>query len=87
LAAEEDLRIAQKPIKLFTGDAFGFLPYLSVISINNIDGKFMPIDYSYDTMTNVLKLKLLELYSAEISDLSYKFTLDYGTTVKPTITS
>jgi hypothetical protein len=85
IAAEEELRIAQKPLKIFTGDAYGFIDYLSVLNINNIGSKFMPIEYSYNTKSNVTKLKSLELFSEEISDIDYKLTLDYGTTVKPTI--
>lgn len=85
LAAEEELRIAQKPMKVFIGDVYGFIPYLSIININNITGKFLPIEYSYDTITNICKLKNLELFSPEISDLIYTFTFDYGNVVKPTI--
>lgn len=87
IAAEEQLRIAQKPLKEFTGDLYGYLPYLCVLSINNISGKFMLLDYSYDTIENITSIKALELYASEISDLIYKFTYDYGNTVKPTITS
>lgn len=87
IAAEEQLRISQKPTKVFSGDLYGFLPYLCVLSINGLRGEFMVIEYSYDTIENVTKVKLLELFSAEIPDLIYKFTSDYGQTVKPTITS
>ena len=45
----------------------------------------MPIEYSYDTFSNISTIKSLELFSAEISDLVYKPTFDYGNTVKPTI--
>jgi hypothetical protein len=85
IAAEEELRIGQKPLKQFTGSIFGYLPYLSFIAINNLNGKFFPIEYSYDTKANIVDFKLLELYSAEIPDIMYKFTFDYGNTVKPTI--
>jgi hypothetical protein len=87
IAAEEELRISQKPLKIFKGSVYGQLPYLSVININNITGKFMFIEYSHDTMTNISQLKLLELYSEEVTDLIYKFTTDYGNVVKPTIVS
>lgn len=84
IAAEEELRIAQKPLKVFRGSVFGFIPYLSLIDVNGV-GKFMPIEYSYDTSRNVINLKLLELYSAEMPDILYKPSFDYGNTVKPTI--
>jgi hypothetical protein len=85
IAAEEELRISQKPLKIFDGSVYGQLPYLSVIEINGINTFFMPIEYSYDTMTNISKMKFLELFCPEISDLVYKFTFDYGNVVKPTI--
>ena len=86
IATEEELRISQRPLKIFDGSTYGQLPYLSVISINGLDGVYMPIEYSYDTIRNVAKMKLLELFCPEISDLIYKFTYDYGNVVKPTIT-
>lgn len=85
IAAEEELRISQVPTKIFSGSVYGYLPYLSLISINNISGKFMPAEYSYDTFSNICNIKLLELYSKEISDILYNFTFDFGNTVKPTI--
>jgi hypothetical protein len=85
ISAEDELRIAQKPMKLFSGDIFGYNSYISVCSINKISGKFMPIDWKYDTYSNISSLKLLELYSPELNDIEYIKTLDYGQTVKPTI--
>jgi hypothetical protein len=87
IAAEDLLRIQQKPAKIFSGDIYGYLPYLSVISINNVLGKFMPIEYSFNTLTNMINIKLLEGFTDELNDIEYKYTLDYGNTVKPTITS
>ena len=85
IAVEEELRISQKPLKKFTGSTFGHIPYLSIIKIDNISGKFMPIEYSYDTFSNISTIKSLELFASEISDLVYNKTFDYGETVKPTI--
>ena len=85
IAAEDELRLGQKPLKVFSGNIFGFLPYLSFLQINSINGRFFPIEYSYDTVNNQIKLKVLELYAEEIPDIMYKFTYDYGTVVRPTI--
>jgi hypothetical protein len=85
ISAEEELRIAQKPLKIFSGDIFGYIDYLSVINVNNIGDKFMPIEWNYDTKRNVTTVKLLELFAEEISDIKYTFTPDFGNTVKPTI--
>ena len=85
IAAEDELRLGQKPLKVFSGNVFGYLPYLSFLQINSINGRFFPIEYSYDTVNNQIKLKVLELYAEEIPDILYKFTYDYGTVVRPTI--
>jgi len=85
IAVEDELRLGQKPLKVFSGNIFGFLPYLSFLQINSINGRFFPIEYSYDTVNNQIKLKVLELYAEEIPDIKYLFTYDYGSTVKPTI--
>ncbi len=87
IATEETLRIAQRPTKKFIGSFFGYQSYLSSIEINNISGKFMPIEWSYDTYTNIGTQKLLQLFSGEIPDIDYNLTFDYGETVKPTIVS
>lgn len=84
IAAEEELRIAQRPMKVFSGDFYGYIPYLSLITINNI-GKFMPIEWSYNTKTNITTCKSLELFVAELTDIVYSYTIDYGNVVKPTI--
>lgn len=85
IAAEEELRIQQKPLQIFTGDAYGYIPYLSITNINNVGTKFMPIEWEYDTVRNITKVKFLELYAAEINDIDYKFTFDYGNVTRPTI--
>ena len=85
ISSEEILRISQKPTKIFTGSVYGYIPYLSVTSIDNIVGKFSPIEYEFDTFRNICRVKYLELFSAEVYDILYNFTPDYGNTVKPTI--
>lgn len=87
IAVEDILRISQSPAKVFNGDVYGFVPYLSIISIDSINGKFMPIEWSFNTLTNTTSLKLLEGFTDELNDIDYKYTLDYGQTTKPTITS
>lgn len=47
----------------------------------------MPIEWSYNTKSNIVTLKLLEGFTTELNDIKYTLTLDYGNTVKPTITS
>jgi hypothetical protein len=85
IAAEDALRASQLPSKIFSGNVFGYLPYMSLINIDGVTGKFMPIEYSFDTKNNITSLKSLELFGDELTDIDYKFAYDYGTTVKPTI--
>lgn len=87
ICAEDVLRINQRPMQIFSGGVYGFLPYLSVVAINNIQGVFMPIEYNYNTFTNIGEIKFLQLLSGDIPDITYKYTFDYGETVKPTIVS
>lgn len=86
ISAEDDLRIQSAPVKLFSGDIFGQIPYLSVISINNVFGLFMFIEYSYDIKENILSGKMMQMYNNELGDILYDFSYDYGNnTIKPTI--
>jgi len=86
ISAMDDLRIQSNPIKVFSGSIFGQIPYMSVITIDNITGLFMPIEYDYDYKTNKSQVKLLEFYNTDIADIQYTVSPDYGNnTVKPTI--
>ena len=86
ISAMDDLRIQSNPIKLFSGSIYGQIPYMSVITIDNITGLFMPIEYDYDYKTNKSQVKLLEFYNTDIADIQYTISSDYGNnTVKPTI--
>lgn len=87
IAVEDVLRLQQKPQKLFTGDIYGFMPYLSVVNIDNLEGKFLPIEWSFDALKNTTSVKLLQFFGDELNDIDYKYTLDYGNTTKVTITS
>jgi len=86
ISAMDDLRIQSNPIKLFTGDIYGYIPYLSVVTIDNIVGLFMPIEWDYDYKNNITKVKLLQFYNTDIADIQYTISPDYGNnTVKATI--
>jgi hypothetical protein len=86
IMGEETLRISANPARVFSGDVFGYVPYLSLFTINGVTGKFIATAYSYNTAKNIITLKLLQIFGAELDDdIDYEFTLDYGTVVKPTI--
>ena len=79
------MRMFPSPTRLFSGDIFGHIDILSVIEINNIPGYFMILGYSYNTKENIISLELQEIKGAELDDIDYIKTIDYGNTVKPTI--
>jgi hypothetical protein len=46
----------------------------------------MPIEWDYDYKNNITKIKLLQFYNTDLSDIQYTVSPDYGNnTVKPTI--
>jgi hypothetical protein len=86
ISAMDDLRIQANAIKVFSGSIYGEIPYMSVITINNIVGYFMPIEYDYDYKTNISQVKLLQFYNDDIADIQYRVSPNYGNnTIKPTI--
>lgn len=86
ISAMDDLRIQSNPIKVFSGSVFGEIPYMSVVTIDNVVGLFMPIEYDYDYKSNKSQIKLLQFYNTDIADIQYVISPDYGnSTIKPTI--
>jgi len=86
ISAMDDLRIQSNPIKVFSGSIFGQIPYMSVVTIDNITGLFMPIEYDYDYKSNKSQVKLLQFYNVDLADIDYTVSPDFGkSTIKPTI--
>ena len=86
ISAMDDLRIQSRPVKIFSGSIYGYLPYMSVVTIDNITGLFMFTEWDYDIKTNSSNVKLMQFYNDDLADISYEVTPDYGNnTVKPTI--
>jgi hypothetical protein len=91
IMGEERMKMYAKPLRVFSGEVFGFIDYLSVISIDGIDNVlFMPIEYDYNAETNITKLKLKQILNNSLPDsvqsgIDYELTLDYGNVVEPTI--
>tara|TARA_R110000764_G_scaffold33974_1_gene76003 strand:- start:159 stop:2069 length:1911 start_codon:yes stop_codon:yes gene_type:complete len=92
IMGEERMTMYAKPLRVFSGDVYGYINYLSVISISGIDGVlFMPIEHDYDALNNTTKLKLKQILNTPLitsvfNKIDYKLTLDYGNVVEPTIT-
>ena len=87
IMGEETMRISQLPTRVYSGDVFGYIEFLSIVEIANVSGRFLIMQYSYDTKNNVTSLVMRQILGAEIpeEDLEYDFENDYGNTVKPTI--
>lgn len=87
----ERMLMYARPLKVFKGDVYGFIDFLSVVSIDNIDGLFMPIEYSYDALRNITTLKMKEILSnpeliGNFSDIEYNFQINNeNEVVEPTI--
>ena len=83
---EETLRLGQKTAREFTGDVYGFIPFLSIVSINNLTGVYAPLSINYDSKKNTSSIKLVQVFNDDLADdILYEKTFDYGNTVKPTI--
>lgn len=86
IMGEERMKMYGKPLQIYKGDVFGYFNYLSVVSINNLTGVFMPIGYRYNAATNITSVTLQEVLNTDIlSDVDYELTFDYGNVVEPTI--
>ena len=89
-AGEERMAMYSKPLRVFTGDVFGYVDYLSVITIDGFPNvRFMAIEHKYDALANITSLKLKEILNdaggTNYTDVDYTLTYDYGNVVEPTI--
>jgi hypothetical protein len=88
MVGEERMKMYARPSVLFSGDVFGFFDCLSVVTINNVTGSYLPISYQYDVKNAIISAVFRELLDEDIiSDIDYKKTFDYGNVVEPTIKS
>lgn len=81
----ETMRASQEHAQVYEGSVYGFFEYLSLITINGLNGNFVVTDFNYDTLGNVIELTLTEIFTGELVDLTYEITFDRGNVVKPTI--
>lgn len=86
--AEDNLRLSPRPMTIFEGDVFGFIPYLSVVSINNFVGKkFQFLNWSYSLDKNIMKTSLKEYSDAYLTSEDFRIDVryNYGQQTKTTI--
>ncbi len=72
-------------MRIFSGDVFGYFNYLSVVELDQRNGKFGVTKYSYDTYNNVISMEFKQMFGDELEDLSVEENTDYGNVVSPTI--
>lgn len=89
LNAEDNLRMAPRPMTIFEGDVYGFFPFISFIKIGRMeDKKFQPTSYSFSTETGVLRLTSREFENAYLQkDIDFRVDQqdNYGNETKVTI--
>lgn len=85
LLVEDTLRMRPRPMLFFEGDLYGYYPYLTLFTINNIPGEFQISRYEFNTVTNITRNSLKEFENAYlIENTDYKYTQedDLGTATK-----
>ena len=85
MMGSETMRMNAKTMRIFSGDVYGYFPYLSVLSIDQREGLFGVTKYSYDTKRNIISAEFKQMFSDELTDLDVEKQLDYGNVVEPTI--
>lgn len=89
ICAEDRLRSAPRPMIEFEGDIMGYIPFLSHIAINNITGNFQPIEYTYNAISDTIKLVNREFSNTPLDTTTFSVekSFDYGNVTKVTIRS
>jgi len=86
IMGEERMKMYARPRVVFSGDVFGYFNYLSVFTINNISGLFMPTSYNYDAANNITSLELTEIIDPFIyDDIDFNTLPQYTEPIEPTI--
>lgn len=69
--AEDNLRISPRPMTFFEGDVYGWIDFISLISIDLIAGKYQMVKYSYDSRSNVSDVNFLEFENAYLPETEF----------------
>ena len=87
ICAEDRLRSAPRPMIEFEGDIMGHIPFLSHIAINNIAGNFQPIEYTYNAISDTIKLVNREFSNTPLDNTTFMLekSYDYGNVTKVVI--
>ena len=86
IMGEERMKMYARPLQVFSGDVYGFFNYLSVFSINGLEGVFMSTAYNYNAVENITSLQLTEILDPPIyDDINYLPVKEYKEVIEPTI--
>lgn len=80
------LTISSGNSTVFSGGIYGYLPYLGVLSINNVTGIFMTTEYRWDTLRNTIEAEHQRIFTDDIySQVTVDFNLESDNVVRPAI--
>lgn len=91
IMAMDRIKLQYKAQKVFSGGVFGYLPSFSIITIDKIDGRFLPTSFSWDSQNDLCNFVLNELfapedYAGDIEEIiQYEKKYSRGKVIKPTI--
>ena len=85
LMGMETLRASSTPLRVMSGDLYGYFEAADIFSLRIADGFYTTISYSYNTKTNITSCVFQQIRGFELTDVDYRITTDYGNTTKPTI--
>ena len=84
--SRDRLTISSGNSTIFSGGIYGYLEYLSQLSIDNIDGVFMTTSYNYDISNGLIDAKHVRIFNDDIEeDVLYEFNYEDANVVRPTI--
>ncbi len=71
---------------MFTGGVYGYLPYFGNITIHNVNGIFMTVEWSYDTANNQITATHERIFTDDVySDVTVNFQLESDNVITPAI--
>lgn len=84
--ARDRMQISGGNSTIFTGNVYGYLPYLGNLRINNVDGNFMTVAWSYDLASNIISAKHERIFTDDIYDnVSVSFEYESDNVITPAI--
>lgn len=69
---------------LFSGDVYGYVPYLSKVQIDGLNGSFLVVGHSFDTYNNITNLVLIDLNTSN-TPIKTTYYTQYNESNNPTI--